>query len=194
MGMLCVSWEWGDGFSISLIPRPHLKNRERNFLVCAKSAYYVTITCLTWSCGSQLLLTMALQSRWDHAAEKLQTNPVRQEYSSLASVPTLYVSEIRGLWKVCLLCSHFQILRMSLLLSHVKNLVIGSGRTWFLYSIRRLLTQQIREFLQVGQGPFPIFGWGLGTRLVYFCTDENTKLLLYKALRKQMFYWETFGC
>ena len=34
-----------------------------NFLVCAESAHYVTITCLTWSRGSQLLLTMALQSR-----------------------------------------------------------------------------------------------------------------------------------
>ena len=54
-------------------------------------------------------------------------------------------------------------LGMSLLLSCVKNLVIGNGR--FLYSKRRLLTQHIREFLQVTPGPFPDFlggAWGRG--------------------------------
>ena len=72
--------------STSLVPRPHPKNQERglvtlaNYLICAESAYYVTITCLLWSCGSQLPLTMALQSRWaDLATEQAQGNPVRQE-------------------------------------------------------------------------------------------------------------------
>ena len=72
--------------STSLVPRPHQKNQERglvtlaNYLICAESAYYVTIMCLLWSCGSQLLLTMALQSRWaDLATEQPQGNPVRQE-------------------------------------------------------------------------------------------------------------------
>ena len=60
-------------------------------------------------------------------------------------------------------------LGMSLLPSRVNNLVIGNGRMWFLYSKRRLLTQHIREFLQVWPGPFPIFGWGLET-------GENSKL------------------
>ena len=55
---------------------------------------------------------------------------------------------------------------MSLLLSHDKNLVIGNGRTWFLYSKRRLLTQHIQESLQVTPGPFPNFGRGMGTRLL----------------------------
>ena len=52
-------------------PRPHPKNRKRGvvtlannmYLVCADSAYYVTVACLLRSCASQLLLTMALQSR-----------------------------------------------------------------------------------------------------------------------------------
>ena len=64
----------------SLVPRPHPKNRERglvtlaNYLVCAESALYVTITCLLWSRGSQLLL------RWaDLAMEQPQENSVRQE-------------------------------------------------------------------------------------------------------------------
>ena len=43
-----------------------------NFPVCAESAYYAAITCLMWSHGSQLLLTMVLQSRWtDLATERL---------------------------------------------------------------------------------------------------------------------------
>ena len=41
----------------------------------------------------------------------------------------------------------------SLQLSRVKNSVIGNGQTWFLYSKRRLLTQHIREFLQMTPGP-----------------------------------------
>ena len=48
------------------IPMSHWKDREKglaNFLVCAESTYYVTITCLTWSRGSLPLLTVALQSR-----------------------------------------------------------------------------------------------------------------------------------
>ena len=52
-------------------------------LVCAESAYYVTITCLLWSRGSQLLFTMALQSRWTDlptCTERSEANPVRQEY------------------------------------------------------------------------------------------------------------------
>ena len=41
--------------------------------LCHMSAYYVTIICLTWSHGSQLLFRMALQSRWsDLATEWLQ--------------------------------------------------------------------------------------------------------------------------
>ena len=54
-------------------------------------------------------------------------------------------------------------LGMSLLSSHLKNVVIiGNGRTWFLYSKWRLLTQHIQEFLQVWPGPFPSFGTMLG--------------------------------
>ena len=42
-------------------------------------SYYVTITCLTRSCGSQLLFMVALQSRWtDLTMEQLQATPVRQ--------------------------------------------------------------------------------------------------------------------
>ena len=53
-------------------------------------------------------------------------------------------------------------LRMSLLLSCVKNLVISNGRTWFIYSKGRLLTQQIQEFLQVITRPFSwCIGWDL---------------------------------
>ena len=53
----------------------------------------------------------------------------------------------------------------SLQLSHVKNSVVAYGRMWFLYSKLRLLTQHIREFLQVTPGPFPDFlggTWGQG--------------------------------
>ena len=67
-------------------PGPTQKNQERglvtlaNYLVCAESAYYVRIMCLLWSRGSQLLLTMALQSRWAYlVTEQPQGNPVRQE-------------------------------------------------------------------------------------------------------------------
>ena len=44
----------------------------------------------------------------------------------------------------------------SLLLSRVKNVVVGNGQTWFLYSKRRLLTRHIQELLQVTPGPFPV--------------------------------------
>ena len=61
-----------------------------NFLVRAESAYYVTIMCLMWSRGSQLLLMMALQSRWtDLAMVQLQVNPVGKKWYILASVTTL---------------------------------------------------------------------------------------------------------
>ena len=62
----------------------------------------------------------------------------------------------------------------SLQLSRVKNSVIAIGRMWFLYFKRRLLTQHISEFLQVTPGPFPNFGWGLGTRLIKhtFCRSK----------------------
>ena len=46
----------------TLVPKPHSKNQERslvllaNFHICAESACYATITCLTWSRGSQVLL------------------------------------------------------------------------------------------------------------------------------------------
>ena len=55
-------------------------------------------------------------------------------------------------------------LRTSLPLSCVKNSVIANGRTWFLYSKQRLLTQHIRKFLHVTPGPFLILGgaWGRG--------------------------------
>ena len=64
-------------------PKALPKNQERglvilaNFLVCA---YYVTISCLTWSHDSQLLLMIALQSRGtDLTTDRLQTNLMRQE-------------------------------------------------------------------------------------------------------------------
>ena len=54
--------------------------------------------------------------------------------------------------------------------SCVKNFVIGNGQTRFLYSKRRLLTQQIWEFLQVAPGPFPDFlggAWGIESSQSY---------------------------
>ena len=53
----------------------------------------------------------------------------------------------------------------SLLLSHVKNLVIGNEGTRFIFSKRRLLTQHTWELLQARLGPFPDFlsgAWGQG--------------------------------
>ena len=53
----------------------------------------------------------------------------------------------------------------SLRLSHasaLRNVIIGNGRTWFLYSKQRLLTQHIRESLQVTPGTFPDFWVGPG--------------------------------
>ena len=64
--------------------------------------------------------------------------------------------------------NHIPYIIDSLRLSHasaLRNVIIANGRMWFLYSKRRLLTQHIRESLQVTPGPFPVFGWGLGTRL-----------------------------
>ena len=49
---------------------------------------------------------------------------------------------------------------MSPQLSRVKNLVIGNGRMWFLYSKQRLLTQHVRNFCKWHHVPFPIFGVG----------------------------------
>ena len=50
---------------LNLVPRPHPKNLERSLVTLTNwVAYYVTITCLTWSRASQLLLTMAIKSRW----------------------------------------------------------------------------------------------------------------------------------
>ena len=67
----------------SLVPRPYPKYRKRglgtlaNIPVCAESAYYVAIT---WSHGSQLLLTIAIQSWWtDLVMDQLQANLRRQE-------------------------------------------------------------------------------------------------------------------
>ena len=54
---------------------------------------------------------------------------------------------------------------MSLLPSCVKNVVIGNnGRTWFLYSKRRLLTQQYGNFCKSDQALFPFLdgAWGRG--------------------------------
>jgi len=73
---------------------------------------HLQISCMCWVsilCNnyvfymiSQILLTMALQSRWtDFATGWLQATLVRRKYSSLASVNTPLVSEIWGLWKVC---------------------------------------------------------------------------------------------
>ena len=56
---------------------------------------------------------------------------------------------------------------MNLLLSHVKNLVIGNGQTWFIYSKWRLLTQHIWEFCKCDQALFPI-----GTRLPVLWTHK----------------------
>ena len=67
--------------------------------------------------------------------------------------------------KSLLALSSFQFLNglgTSLLLSRVKNLITGNGRTWFLYSKWRVLTQHIWEFLQVTLGPFPDFLVGPG--------------------------------
>ena len=65
-------------YKYSLIPKigkgPHHTCKLRHTCkLCHMSAYYVTIMCLTWSHGSQLLFRMALQSRWsDLATEWLQ--------------------------------------------------------------------------------------------------------------------------
>ena len=63
----------------------------------------------------------------------------------------------------------------SLPLSHVKNLVIGNGRMWFLYSKWRLLTQHI---LQVIPGPFPDFWVGPGDKAIWQTFNEVTCLNL----------------
>ena len=87
----------GAGHEISLVPLA-------NFPVCAESACYAKIICLTWSCGSQLLLTRI-------AKQILLRRDYRRNLwgksSSLASVTTLHVSEIRGLWRVSSPFSNF---------------------------------------------------------------------------------------
>ena len=140
---------------VILMPRPHLasspgptpKNRERglvslaNFPVSAASACYATITCLTWSRGSQLLLM-----RVDE--QILLRSDYRQilwgKSSGLASVTTLWVWRFM---KSMLASFPFSYgLGTSLLYSGVRNLVIGNGRTWFIYSKRRLLTAHMGIF------------------------------------------------
>ena len=53
---------------------------------------------------------------------------------------------------------------MSLLHSRVKNVIIGNGRMWFLYSKQRLLTQQYGNFCKSDQALFPFLdgAWGRG--------------------------------
>ena len=138
----------------SFVPRPHPKNRERglvtlaNFPVCAESAYYVTISCLTWSRGSQLLFTMALQSRWaDLAAGKpCEARLVAYKYA-------LTFWNLRFVKGLLALFPFLSGLGTSLLSSCVKIVVIENAWMWFLYSKQRLLTQHIWEFLQA----FPNF-------------------------------------
>ena len=80
--------------TVALSPGPTPKNRERglvslaSFPVSAASARYATITCLTWSRGSQLLLTRVYE-------QILLRRDYRQilwgKSSGLASVTTLWV-------------------------------------------------------------------------------------------------------
>ena len=108
-------------------------------------------------------MTMALQSRWaDLATEQPQGNPVRQEQQP--SKHKYAISFWNSRFTKSLLPSFpfLSDLGTSLLPSHVKNVVIGNGRMWFLYSKQRLLTQHIREFLQVWPGPLPNFWAGSG--------------------------------
>ena len=132
--------------STSFVLRPHPRNQERglvtlaNYLICAESAYYVTITCLLRSRGSQLLLTMALQSRWaDLAMEQPQGNPVRHTYTYICYMQYNTHKYAISFWNSRFtksLLASFQFLSglgTSLLPSHVKNVVIGNGQTWFLH-------------------------------------------------------------
>ena len=108
----------------------------------------------------QLLLTMALRSRWtDLATERLQANPSNCIYT---------LSFWNSTFTESLLTTSFPFsngFATSLLSSCVKIVVIGNGQMWFLYSKGRLLAQHIQKFLQVWPGPFPFCWQGLGTML-----------------------------
>ena len=127
-----------------------------NFLVCAESAYYVTTTylipdyvvasfCCWWHCrvDEQILL-------WSNYRQIL--------WGKSKSKHIYYALSFWNLRFTKSLVASFQYL----LSSCVKNVVIGNGRKWFLYSKWRLLTQHIREYLPVWPGPFSQFWAGPG--------------------------------
>ena len=117
------------GVRVASSPGPTQKSERglvtlANYLVCAESAYYVTITCLLRSRGSQLLLTMALQSRWaDLATEQPQGNPVRQEQQPSKHKYAISFWNSRFTKSLLALFPFLSGLGTSLLPSRVKNVV-----------------------------------------------------------------------
>ena len=107
---------------------------------------------------------MALQSRWtDLATERLQILRGRSSKCNYA----LSSWNSRLMKSLLALFPFPNSLGTSLLLSHVKNLVIGNEGTWFVYSKRRLLTQHMQELLQMWPGPFPTFWVGPGDKATF---------------------------
>ena len=76
----------------------------------------------------------------------------------------------------------------SLCSSHaLRNVIIGNGRTWFLYSKWRLLTQHIRESLQVTPAPFPDFWLGLGDEASVNVLQARWSMPVYNAALTHMY-------
>ena len=106
---------------------------------------------------------MALQSKWtDLGKKRLVANSERVLHTDVKRK----VSKFWCLQKVWKPRSHFLNSLGTGLLSHmVKNLVIGYGWMWFVYSKRRLLMQLIYGSFTCVTSPFS--GWGLMMRIIH---------------------------
>ena len=162
--IFCSKW-WS---YTSLVPKPHPKRPGHTCkLACT---CWVSILCNNCALHDHVVASYCW---WHYSVDEqiLLQSDYRQilwgKSSSLASKCSYALSFWKLRFMKSLLASFpfSNGLGTSLLLSRAKNLVIGNGRTWFLYSKWRLLTQRIQEFLQVWPGPFPAFWAGSGDEL-----------------------------